>query len=111
MEFAKFEGNRLGIDGEIAENHAILVNLTASINVLLLNPNVVLNNFKETLLLLLTINIKYIHRNNIFFILMLNTVIDFLWACSNQQGPVQHKIGPVYNFGQGLLHCSVLYTL
>ena len=31
MAFAKFEGNRLRIDGEIAENHAILVNLTASI--------------------------------------------------------------------------------
>ena len=25
MAFAKFEGNRLRIDGEIAENHAILV--------------------------------------------------------------------------------------
>ena len=34
MAFAQFEGNRLRIDGEIAENHAILVeifNLTASI--------------------------------------------------------------------------------
>ena len=31
MAFAKFEGNRFRIDGEIAENHAILVNLTASI--------------------------------------------------------------------------------
>ena len=31
MAFAKFEENRLKIDGEIAENHAILVNLTASI--------------------------------------------------------------------------------
>ena len=31
MAFAKFEGNRLRINGEIAENHAILVNLTASI--------------------------------------------------------------------------------
>ena len=31
MAFAKFEGNRCRIDGEIAENHAILVNLTASI--------------------------------------------------------------------------------
>ena len=30
MTFAKFEGNRLRIDGEIAENHAVLVNLTAS---------------------------------------------------------------------------------
>ena len=30
MAFAKFEGNRLRIDGEIAVNHAILVNLTAS---------------------------------------------------------------------------------
>ena len=29
--FAKFEENRFRIDGEIAENHAILVNLTASI--------------------------------------------------------------------------------
>ena len=32
MAFAKFEGNRFRIDGEIAENHAILVNLTASID-------------------------------------------------------------------------------
>ena len=31
MAFAKFERNRFRIDGEIAENHAILVNLTASI--------------------------------------------------------------------------------
>ena len=30
MAFAKFEGNRFRIDREIAENHAILVNLTAS---------------------------------------------------------------------------------
>ena len=31
MAFANFQENRLRIDGEIAENHAILVNLTASI--------------------------------------------------------------------------------
>ena len=31
MAFAKFEENRFRIDEEIAENHAILVNLTASI--------------------------------------------------------------------------------
>ena len=31
MAFAKFEENRFRIDGEIAENHAILVNLTAGI--------------------------------------------------------------------------------
>ena len=31
MAIAKFEENRFRIDGEIAENHAILVNLTASI--------------------------------------------------------------------------------
>ena len=30
MALAEFEGNRFRIDGEIAENHAILVNLTAS---------------------------------------------------------------------------------
>ena len=35
MAFAKFEENRFRIDGEIAENHAILVNLTASIVVLI----------------------------------------------------------------------------
>ena len=29
MAFAKFQENRFRIDGEIAENHAILVNLTA----------------------------------------------------------------------------------
>ena len=31
MAFVKFEENWFRIDGEIAENHAILVNLTASI--------------------------------------------------------------------------------
>ena len=31
MVFAKFQENQFRIDGEIAENHAILVNLTASI--------------------------------------------------------------------------------
>ena len=31
MAFAKFEENRLRIGGEIAENNAILINLTASI--------------------------------------------------------------------------------
>ena len=31
MTFAKFQENRFRIDREIAENHAILVNLTASI--------------------------------------------------------------------------------
>ena len=30
MAFAKFQENRFRIDGEIAENHAILGNLTAS---------------------------------------------------------------------------------
>ena len=30
MTFAKFDENRYRIDGEIAENHAILVNLTAN---------------------------------------------------------------------------------
>ena len=34
MAFAKFQENRFRIDGEIAENHAILVNLTASIRTL-----------------------------------------------------------------------------
>ena len=32
MAFAKFQENWFRIDGEIAENHAILVNLTASIH-------------------------------------------------------------------------------
>ena len=31
MAFAKFEENRFRINGEITENYAILVNLTASI--------------------------------------------------------------------------------
>ena len=31
MAFAKFQENRFRIDGEVAVNHAILVNLTASI--------------------------------------------------------------------------------
>ena len=34
MAFAKFQENRFRIDGKIAENHAILVNLTASISML-----------------------------------------------------------------------------
>ena len=33
MASAKFRGNRFKIDGEIAENHAIPVNVTASIRV------------------------------------------------------------------------------
>ena len=37
MIFEKIEGNRFRIDGEINENHAILVNLTASSMFLLLN--------------------------------------------------------------------------
>ena len=36
MAFAKFQGNRFRIDGEIAENHAILVNLTASIGCIII---------------------------------------------------------------------------
>ena len=32
MAFAKFQENRFRIDGEIAKNHAILVNLTVSID-------------------------------------------------------------------------------
>ena len=35
MTFAKFKKNWFRIDGEIAENHAILVNLTASIDVII----------------------------------------------------------------------------
>ena len=31
MAFAKFQENRFRIDGEIAENHAIIVSLMASI--------------------------------------------------------------------------------
>ena len=34
MAFVKFEENRFRIAGEIAENHAILVNLMASIMIL-----------------------------------------------------------------------------
>ena len=36
MAYAKFQENLFKIDREIAENHAILVNLTASIHVILL---------------------------------------------------------------------------
>ena len=43
MAFAKCQENRFRIDGEIAENHVILVNLTASIYECGLNEN--LNNF------------------------------------------------------------------
>ena len=39
MAFAKFQENRFRIDGEIAENHAILVNLTASIGNFLVEWN------------------------------------------------------------------------
>ena len=35
MAFAKFKGNQFRIDGEIAEIHAILVNLTASLGLVL----------------------------------------------------------------------------
>ena len=35
MASAKFQGNRFKIDREIAENHAILVNLTASIIIIM----------------------------------------------------------------------------
>ena len=40
MAFAKSQENRFRIDGEIAENHAILVNLTASISttIVFFNP-------------------------------------------------------------------------
>ena len=34
MAFAKFQENRFRIDGEIAENHAILVNVMASIGMI-----------------------------------------------------------------------------
>ena len=38
MAFAKFQENRFRIDGEIAENHAILVNLTAGITLCIQSP-------------------------------------------------------------------------
>ena len=43
MVFVKFQENRFRIDGEIAENHAILVNLTASIGIGR-TPNNIANN-------------------------------------------------------------------
>ena len=39
MSFAKFQENRFRIDGEIAENNAILVNLTASIRYIIHDIN------------------------------------------------------------------------
>ena len=45
MAFAKFQKNRFGIDGEIAENHAILVNLTASRPI----SNIFLRNFSGSM--------------------------------------------------------------
>ena len=42
MAFAKFQENRFRIDGEIAENHAILVNLTASIAAMLVSVSCIL---------------------------------------------------------------------
>ena len=40
MAFAKFEENRFRIDGEITENHAILVNLTAIVSTIFtIGPN------------------------------------------------------------------------
>ena len=45
MAFAKFEENRCRIDGEIAENHAILVNLTASRGIEM-KRKVIYDNFK-----------------------------------------------------------------
>ena len=38
MAFTKFGENRFRIDGEIAENHAILVNLTVSIETSIFTP-------------------------------------------------------------------------
>ena len=61
MAFAKFQENRFRIDGEIAENHAILVNLTASI--------VDANNYS-------TITMSVIIKKNIPHII--NTVVMFL---------------------------------
>ena len=40
MAFAKFEENRFRIDGEIPENHEILVNLTASMVALFTHPHI-----------------------------------------------------------------------
>ena len=49
MSFAKFEENQFRIDGEIAENHAILVNLTASINTFRSQkPSIILNIYELT---------------------------------------------------------------
>ena len=44
MAFAKFQQNQFKIDGEIAENHAILVNLTASTGDILTVFNKIENN-------------------------------------------------------------------
>ena len=43
MAFAKFQENRFRIDGEIAENHAILVNLTASIGMPRKRAEIIMN--------------------------------------------------------------------
>ena len=48
MAFAKFQENRFRIDGEIAENHAILVNLTASIDAALTETNLTEANYKSS---------------------------------------------------------------
>ena len=46
MAFAKFEENRFRIDVEIAENYAILVNLTASIKAITILQNRSVSHFK-----------------------------------------------------------------
>ena len=56
MAFAKFQENRFRIDGEIAENHALLVNLTASIY---------LKTLKKHFVMYVTLNSDY--WANIFF--------------------------------------------
>ena len=58
MAFAKFQKNRFRIDGEIAENHAILVNLTASIAIGR-TPNIANKVFRH---------LKNIYWLNFFFI-------------------------------------------
>ena len=59
MTFAKFEENRFRIDGEIAENHAILVNLMASIDLL--------THQKRKSNFILTVKLKMINQDRMIF--------------------------------------------
>ena len=60
MAFAKFPENRFRIDGEIAENHAILVNLTASRSIVQMLDHLTCSKFEITTSLCKPIKLAWI---------------------------------------------------